>query len=94
MLESVPGRTSQWRRRRASLLSSSFRAGDSAAAKSLFLRSAALKGIAMHGWIARLAKANAAYRAAIECRNRERALDAMKKRELEPFLMSSRDPSS
>jgi len=48
----------------------------------------------MHGWIARLAKANAAYRAVIGCRNRERALDAMKKRELEPFLMSSRDPSS
>src|SRR5260370_24704693 len=67
-----------------SLLSRSFKAGDRAAVKSLFLRSMALKGIAIHGWQDRLLKANAAYRAMVECRRREKASAAPKKRELQP----------
>jgi len=54
----------------------------------------ALKGIEIHGWADRLAKANAAYKKMVEQRRREKAKRTYEKLAFEPFMNSSRDPSN
>jgi hypothetical protein len=86
--------TSGWRRRKAGRLSVDFKKGDRDAAWRLKQRYRAILGLQSGmPWQERLALANEARARNLERRRREEAEAALEKRELNPFLLSSRDPS-
>jgi hypothetical protein len=83
------------RQRRASRDSHALKqCGDKEAARRLLFRGRALMGIAKHGWKGRLALAMAANRARVEGLRQAKGKAALLKRELDPFMLSSRDPSN
>src|SRR5262249_25451956 len=75
---SVPSRTSRWRRRRASLLSRAFRDGDTKAAFSLRQRRLAYRSLETGmPWSERLVLARAARRRNRAQRNRQEQMDRL-----------------
>jgi hypothetical protein len=85
-------RVSDRRWRKARLLGAAWRAGDSDARFSLIQRWRAFLSLKVGmPWQERLALANEARERNAQTKHRERAKTALKKRELRPYLESTRD---
>jgi hypothetical protein len=94
-MRTVSSRMSLRRWRKARSNGAAWRAGDSDARFSLIQRWRAFQSLKVGmPWQERLALANKARARNLARRRREKAKAALEKRELNPFLLSSRDPSN